>query len=120
MPQSKEAILLPSAARTADPTVPDLQNVNGETLHVTLDVTVPGTGSITLTIQGKDPASGKYYTVLAGAAVTTQVTNIYKVGRGLTAAANSVASDVVPKTFRIIVTHNNANAITYSVGYSLV
>jgi hypothetical protein len=88
-------------------------------IHVTLDMTVVGTGSVTLTIQGKDPASGKYYTLLAGAAVIANSTVTYRVGVGLTAAANLVANDALPRTIRILATHNNANPATYSVGYSL-
>jgi hypothetical protein len=109
-----------SAARTATNNSGDLTNASGRSLHVVLDVTTAGTGSITMTIQGKDETSGKYYTILAGAAVTTITTNVYRVGRGFTAAANAIANDIVPRTFRILVTHNNANSITYSVGYSLV
>lgn len=85
-----------------------------------LDATVPGTGSVTLTIQGKDQVSGEYYTLLAGAAVTTDSTNVYKVYPGLVVAANAAANDILTATFRILVTHNNANAMTYSVGASLV
>jgi hypothetical protein len=83
---------------------------------VVLDMTVVGTGSVTLTIQGKDEASGKYYTLLAGAAVTTNSTNVYTVFPGAPATANVSANDIVPRTFRILVTANNANSATYSVG----
>lgn len=109
-----------SAARTATNNSGDLTNYNGRGLHVVLDVTAAGTGSITITIQGKDAVSGQYYTLLAGAAVTTNSTNTYKVYPGLTAAANAVASDILPRTYRILITHNNANSITYSVGVSVV
>ena len=111
---------LASASRTTTQTGADTTNSNARGIHVVLDMTIVGTGSVTLTIQAKDEASGKYYTLLAGAAVTTNSTNIYKVYPGLTAAANAVASDVLTPTFRILVTANNANAATYSVGYALI
>lgn len=110
---------LPSVARTITQTSDDFRNVSSRGIHVVLDMTVVGTGSVTLTIQGKDVASGKYYTLLAGAAVTTNSTNVYKVGPALTAAANAVANDIVPAVFRLLVTANNANAATYSVGLAL-
>jgi hypothetical protein len=111
---------LTSAARTTTQTLtPDAVNYNARGLHVVLDVTSAGTGSITLTIQGKD-ANGIYYTLLAGAAVTTNSTNVYRVGPGLTAAANAVANDFVPLTFRLLLTANNANSMTYSASYALV
>lgn len=112
--------LLSSASRTTNQTGADTTNYNHRGIHVVLDMTTVGTGSVTLTIEGKDEASGKYYTILAGAAVTTNSTNVYKVFPGATAAANAVANDVIPRTFRITVTANNANAATYSVGYSLI
>jgi|688.fasta_scaffold12513_19 hypothetical protein len=111
---------LASAARTSTLNSGDLINVDGRGIHVVLDVTTAGTGSITVTIQGKCEVSGKYYTLLAGAAVITAVTNVYKVFPGATASANAVANDMLPRTYRILVTHNNANSITYSVGASIL
>lgn len=117
---NKEATLLASAARTTTQTGSDITNGMGNTLIVVLDMTVAGTGSVTLTIEGKDSASGKYYTLLSGAAVTTISTNRYRVGPTLAAAANSVAQDYLPAVFRITVTANNSNSTTYSVGYTLL
>jgi hypothetical protein len=111
--------VLASAARTTTQTQADQTNYNHRGILVVLDVTVPGTGSITVEIDGKDPVSGKYYALLTGAAVTTTTTNVYRVYPGLTAAANATASDVLPRTWRVKVTHNNANSITYSVGAML-
>jgi hypothetical protein len=110
---------LASAARTTIQTI-NVTNHNGRGIHVVLNVTSAGTGSITLSIVGVDSVSAATYTILAGAAVTTNSTNVYKVGQGLTAAANAVANDLLPRSFNIVITHNNANTITYSVGYSLV
>jgi hypothetical protein len=102
--------LLASAARTTTQTSADLINYSGlSALDVILDMTVVGTGSVTLTINGKDPASGKYYVILAGAAVITNSTNRYRVGPTLAAAANSIAQDYLPRVFQIVVTANNAN-----------
>lgn len=112
-----EATLLASAARTTTQTGADITNPGGRTLIVVLDMTTVGTGSVTLTIEGKDSASGKYYTLLAGAAVITNSTNRYRVGPTLAVAANSVAQDYLPRVFRINVTANNANSAVYSVGY---
>lgn len=111
---------LASAARTTTTNSGDLTNYNGKGLHVVVDVTSAGTGSITITIQGKDAVSGQYYTLLAGAAITTVSTNVYRVYPGLTASANAVASDILPRTYRLLITHNNANSITYSVGASVI
>ncbi len=112
--------LMPSAAYTTTQTSADQTNPNARGVVVVLDMTIVGTGSVTLTIKGKDPVSGKYYTILAGVAVTTNSTNIYRVYPGLTAAANATASDVMPRTWQVVVTANNANSATYSVGAMLI
>lgn len=112
--------LLSSAARTTTQTSADQTNFNHTKLVVILDMTVVGTGSVTLTINGKDPASAKYYNLLTGAAVTTNVTNVYTLALGVTAVANTTVNAFIPRIFQIVVTANNANTATYSVGYSLV
>lgn len=117
---ARDLRLIESGSYTVTQNSADQRNENMRGLVVVLDVTVPGTGSVTITIQGKDQMSSQYYTILAGSAVTTQSTNVYKVYPGLTAAANSVASDIVPHQWRVLVTHNNANAITYTLGACLV
>lgn len=106
------------AAYTSTQTQVDQTNTAARGIRVVLDVTVPGTGSVTLEIDAKDTASGKYYPILTGVAVVTLSTTVYTVYPGLTPAANSIASDVLPKTWRIKVTANNANSVTYSVGAS--
>jgi hypothetical protein len=89
---NQDVTLLSSAARTTTQTSADQTNYNGlSALIVVLDVTSAGTGSVTLSIEGKDTASGKYYQILAGTAVTTNSTNRYRVGVNLAAVANSVA-----------------------------
>lgn len=113
-------VVAASAARTTTVTQADQTNYNHKGIIAVLDVTVPGTGSITLEIDGKDPVSGKYYAILTGAAVTTTTTNIYRVYPGLTAAANATASDVLPRTWRLKITANNSNSITYSCGVMLI
>ena len=111
------AMTIPAGATTTQ-TGADITNPAARGIKVVVVTTVIGTGSITLTIQGKDPASGTYYTILVGAAIVTNTTNVYTVYPGLTPAANVTASDVLPQTWRLLVTANNANAATYTVGFS--
>lgn len=111
--------LLASASRTTTQTSADQTNYNARGLHVVLDVTVAGTGSITLKVEAKD-AIGIYYTVLEGLPIIATGTNVYKLYPGITASANASASDILPRTFRVTITANNANAMTYSLAYSLV
>lgn len=114
-----DVTLLASAARTTTQTGADQSNSSGRGLKVVLDMTNVAAGpDVTLKIQGKDVASGKYYDILAGTNVTTVSTVVYTVYPGMTPVANATVSDVIPRTWRVIVTANNANSGTYSVGYS--
>lgn len=93
-----------------------LQNVHGRYLHVICDVTAAG-GTATLRIAGVDPASGKDYPLLTAAAITSVGTTVYKVGPGLTVAADST-NDHVPRQFRITV-DVTGDKVTFSVGHQL-
>ena len=117
-----QATLLASAARTTTQSSGTLKNYRGKGIVVVVDVTVNAgsAGSITVAIKGVDPTSGKTYSILSSAAITSVSTTVLKVYPGLTAAANSVVSDVLPQSFSVDVTANNANPVTYSVGYFLV
>lgn len=110
-----------SAARTATTLVsPDFINNAASSIHCVLDTTAFTSGTVTLTIQGKDGTSGKYYTLLAGAAVGSVSTNVYKVGPGLPATANVSANDILPTVWRISLAGAASPISTYSVGCSLV
>lgn len=101
---------------TADQKTPDFYAQNFKGITVVLDMTTVGTGSVTLSIQGKDSASGKYFTLLAGAAVVSNVTNVYTLYPGIVTTTNVSISGILPAVFRILVTANNANPTTYTVG----
>lgn len=110
---------LASGARTTTQTGSDHINYNGKGVKVLVNMTVVGTGSVTPSIQIKD-ANGIYYTVLTGTAIVTNTTQALTIYPGITAAANVSISDILPRTFRIIMTANNANSATYSVGYEIM
>lgn len=90
-------------------------NLNGRGVKVVLNMTTVGTGSVTLHIQGLDSGGSVFYDQLVGSAVTTNSTNVYTVYPGIAVVANATASDVVPRTWRVQVVANNANATSYSV-----
>lgn len=111
-----ETALLPSAARTTTQTFDDLLAFNAKALEVILDLTAFTTAaSLTVTIDLKDPNSGKYINILTGAAIVANGTQRLRISPHLAAVANQVANDHVPATFRITVTHGNANSHTYSL-----
>ena len=108
------------AGSTATVIGPDMANPAGGGIKVFVVTTAIGTGSITVSIQAKDPGSGTYVTLLAGAAITTNTTNTDTLVPGAPVAANVSANDVLPYTWRLLVTANNANPASYSVGFSTV
>lgn len=115
VPENKAVSVLASAARTTTVHSADQTNEGGRGVHIILDVTASdATPSVVLTIEGK-AADGTYYTILQGAAVTGISTNVYKVAPWQAAAANVSASDFLPRTWRVTVTHADADSITYSV-----
>jgi hypothetical protein len=116
------AIVFPSAARTATVNSSDIINLNCKGLKFWIDITVvPGSGSVTLRAQERDPASGGYNLMLQSVAHTTvglKPTLIIYPGGPST--ANVKANEPVPRVFRIGVVHATGVSYTYSVGMSLI
>lgn len=118
---NQEVTVLASGARTATPADVELQNAGARGVVLVIDVTAyTATGSLTVTLKGKDPLSGKVYTLLASAAINAVGTTVLKVYPGLTAAANAVANDHLPKTWVVSAVHGNAVSLTYSIGALLL
>ena len=122
----QSGVLLASAARTATATSPtitnggDLKLGGGTQLEVFIDITVdPAAAAVTFLIEGLDPASGDWHTILASAALAAVAKTVLRVSPDLTASANLIAKDIVPHTFRVRTTTADTDSMTYSVGYSL-
>lgn len=111
------------SAATASANGADIDNSSGWAAIFTVDITtITGTTpTATFTVQGKDELSGKYYTILATTALNATGTTVLKVGAGLTASANLVANDLLPRTFRVIcTTGGTVTNLTATVGCCLV
>lgn len=108
--------ILPSAARTATVVsgVFSAEEVVASTFIIDVTAT-SATPSITAKIEGKDPLSGAFWTVLEDAAITSTGTTFLQVGKDITAAANVAANQFLPEEFRVTVTHADADSITYSI-----
>lgn len=117
--QANGDVLREHVAETAIFTSNDIQTSDARALEVELVMRVVGTGSVTVAIDRYDKASKTWINVLTGAAVVANSTNRYKVSPDLVAAANLVAQDHLPEIFRVVVTHGNANPVTYSLSYHL-
>lgn len=129
-PTQQSVILLANASHTATPLVgppgasppneyPYLTNNQRFTgAHILFDVTdlEGGTPDVTVTMDGFDFGSETWYNLLTSLAVVTVSFNIYKIHPDFTAAANLVAKEGIPYLWRVILTHDDAQAITYSLG----
>jgi len=73
-------------------------------MQLVIDITtLAGTApTLTVTVQGKDPVSGKYYTILASTALNATGTTVLRIGVGLPVTANLSANDFMPRTWRIV------------------
>ena len=107
----------PSAVRTASLVGDDNRKVPGNVgCKVVFSVTaVPGVDTVQLVIEGRDPASGAYYTMLQAAARVATGTDVLTIAPGITAAANVSAADSLPDVYRVRVAHSAASSFTYSL-----
>src|SRR5437016_5521673 len=76
--------------------------------------------TLTVTIQGKDQASGQYYTILASAALNATGFTLLSVAPGIPAVANASANAVMPSTFRVSYTIGGTTpSVTATIGAAL-
>ncbi len=116
-PQNAPVQLFASAQVTGATARPSTDQVNefAKGLMLVIDITqIDVATTATFTVQGKDPVSGKYYTILASAALAAVATTVLRIYPGLTAAANLTVSDFLPSTWRVNVTGTGTN-VTYSL-----
>ena len=75
---------------------------NGLIIYVHVSAITGTSPTLTVTVQGKSPVSGQYYTILASAAITTTGLTVLRIHPALTAAANLTAADMPPPTLRVM------------------
>ncbi len=92
---------LTAAAASANSGDLDATRHKGILLYINVTAITGTTPTLAVTIQGKSPVSGTYYTILTSASITTTGMTVLRVYPGLTAAANLVANDTLPCTYRL-------------------
>ena len=116
--------IAPSQARTSAFVSDDIDNISESVgLILTFDVTALTGTSVVAVVQGKDPASGKYYTLASSATVTSPGTKtlfIYPATPTSGTGFDTAVPSCLPRTFRVSVTHNSVTTATYSIGATLV
>src|SRR5574340_1113816 len=99
----------------------DIPNLSHAGLMVYINITaLTGTGpQLVVTIQGKDPVSGQYFTLLASAALTATGFTRLLIYPGVAATANFSDNDVLPPTWRIqAVVSGTTPTVTATIGFA--
>lgn len=107
---------------TVTGTVLDTHQAKGCLLYVNITAISGTSPTLTVTLKGIDPAGNtNTYTVIASAALNATGLTVLKVYPGLTAAANTVVSDVMPAVSRIdAVIGGTGPSVTGTVSVQLI
>ena len=108
--------VFPSAARTATSTATIVTGSCAGLFYINVTA-ASATPSVVFTIAGEEPISGTAYTILASAAITATGLTVLRVHPALTAAANTIAKNMLPAAVKVTATHADADSITYSVSF---
>ena len=117
------AALINYTAAAAGTNGTDQTNFNGRGVKLVIDITaLTGVSpTLTVTVQGKDAASGKYYTILASAALAAVATTTLEIYPGIATAANATQGVTLPRVWRVITTITGTTpAVTATVGASVI
>ena len=117
------AALINYTAAAAGTNGTDQINYNARGVKLVIDITaLTGVSpTLTVTVQGKDAASGKYYTILASAALAAVATTTLEIYPGIATAANATQGVTLPRVWRVITTITGTTpAVTATVGASVI
>ena len=112
----QDELILPLAARTATNNSTFTCATTGGLFIIDVSA-VTATPSVVFKIQGMLPDTGNTWDILTSAAITGTGTTILRVYPTLTAAANTIAQDILPQAIRINAIHADTDSITYSVRF---
>jgi hypothetical protein len=97
------ALLTLAAQGAGTVTSPAQSNQQAAGIKVIIDITaITGTSpTLTVTIEGRDPVSGKTYPILVSAALNAVATTVLTIFPGIAVTANVSASDHLPLNFDV-------------------
>lgn len=96
----------------------DSYNKYAQGMNLLINITAI-TGSLTVSVQGKDPASGTYYTILTSAALAATGATLLTIHPSFATTANLSANASVPLTFRIVYTVATG-PVTATIGAAMI
>lgn len=123
--RNSESTLLASAARTAETSSPDQNNYAAKGAIFFLRVSaITDTPSITLRVYTKDSISGQYGLLVEFGAVTAEGNYVYILYPGAVETAATANLEIqglpLPRTWKALITHADADSITYSVSCAVI
>jgi len=121
---NRNITVLASGNRSSTTASADQTNCGAVGVIIWFDVTaVPGGDTVQLQLQGKDPVSEKYVTILQSGTVNSVSIVQLVVYPGVTDTASQYDAEndsPLPRTWRVNVVHSGSGTFTYSVGASYV
>ena len=87
--------------------------------HFIVKVSAYTSGSYAVNIQGYNPTSDEWYTILAGSPIASNGDTVLKVYPGIGVVANGSASDFLPYIWRVQLIGASTPSMTISVGANL-
>lgn len=117
--ETTQVDVLVAQTRAATTTSADFVNYGSKGIHLVVDVTVvPGVDTVTPKLQGM--INNVYYDLLVGSAIVATGTTVLKLYPGISATANVSSSDVLPGSWRVVMTHSAATTFNYTVSANLL
>lgn len=113
------ALVTLTAAGAGTTNSADQVNYNGRGVNVIIDITAATSMTLTVSIQVKDAASGKYVTALSSTALAATGTTMLSLYPGITATANASASALLSRTWRVVAVVTGTS-VTATVGASVI
>lgn len=113
---NQQTNVIGSSANTAATVVSlDQENSNWRGAHIIINVSAYTSGNYTVTVQGLNPVTGLYYPILISVPINSTGTTVLKIYPGISAQSNATASDLLPKTWRVLLTGAASPSMTLSV-----
>ena len=117
------AALLTYTAAASGSNGTDQTNSNARGIKLVIDITaITGvTPALTVVLQGKDAASGKYYNIINSANLAAVATTVLEIYPGIVAVGNLAVNSTLPRVWRVNATISGTTpAVTATVGASLI
>lgn len=118
-----QSIVTLTAAGAGTTNSDDQTNLYGRGVVVFANISAKsGTIAVTVSVQGKDPVSGEYYTILTSASLTATGFTTLTIYPGATATSNVSASEPLPLTWRVQVVSGTGvtPSVTMTVAASVI